>query len=117
MPMSGWRVGGNNVDAVSWAIDLSGGSATLSGMGLADIRSDLPLITGSRLRLLAAESLRNLSLLRLAKVELFLHVAGRALRAGAADAAENRNDERTRAKGRSHDLLLCSNVASAEASN
>jgi hypothetical protein len=34
MPMSGWRVGGNNVDAVSWAIDLSGGIRHVIGYGL-----------------------------------------------------------------------------------
>ncbi len=63
------------------------------------LRSHLPLITGSGLRLLAAEALRNLPLLRLAQIEfLLLHVARRALRGSEADAAENRKDECARAK-------------------
>ena len=64
-------------------------------MGLADsdaVASIPPApITGSGLRLLAAEALRNLPLLRLAQIEfLLLHVAGRALRGSEADAAEDR---------------------------
>jgi hypothetical protein len=59
------------------------------------------------LRPLTDEALRNLSLLRLAQVELFLRIAARrVLSDGQADAAEKHKREQSCWTLHSHDLLL-----------